>query len=590
MDRSARRFASWVLAIHLIVLGLLIVIVFLASRGMYTKARRQALDQMRARQELLAAQTARGIESFYRSILDDLELQRRAEAATPHGDVLAPLIWEQLRGRATRVFEIDLQTLRVDKDLSDDKKNSATQVIARSGDWFIRLGDKPAVSDLIELDGGGATLAAMPVPSSPPRTIVAVIPTLSIATRYLRDLDQSESIGSMLLDERLRVMSAKQRELVGIDMSQAKVDPRIGVMIDKYISPGLRGTEEFLSSMKLGGVSLEPAVVTVQPVDLPDGKKWWLVVSSELSEVEQFVGQFFRRAIIGSGLVILAMTAILLSTSIQMIRGRLRLERLQAELMTRELAQARNIQLMWLPESQGNKIACDIAAMNRPASHVSGDFYNWFELPDGRAAIVVGDVTGHGLPAAFLMATTQLLVRMTIERVSDPGACLRYVNKQLCQHVFSGQFVTMMLVVIDPKNHVAEIANAGHPPPLIGSGDDFRTLSLEAQLVLAIEPDIPYRTQRIELKPNSSLLLYTDGVTDVQSPTGERLNNSGLEKCLYGRFESAQALLQTVSEAIEQFRAGREPADDLTMVAIQLQPAAAAPEKLDSTPAAATVA
>jgi sigma-B regulation protein RsbU (phosphoserine phosphatase) len=323
-------------------------------------------------------------------------------------------------------------------------------------------------------------------------------------------------------------------------------------------------------------------MVTAQPIDLPDGKKWWLCVSSTLAEVDTAVGAFFRRIAVGAGLVILALTAVLVSTSTQIIRGRLRLERVQREMMSRELEQAREIQLLWLPERQGTQLPIDIAAVNRPASHISGDFYNWFELPDGRACVVIGDVTGHGLPAAFLMATTQLLVRTIITRVSDPGQTLCEANRLLCTHVFSGQFVTLLVMVIDAETGVVELATAGHPPPFVGSGDAFAPLPVESQLVLAVDNDVAYRTQRFELKPGTSLVLFTDGVTDVQAPTGERLGNEGVEKSLFGSFATAQTLIDTVLDAIETFRAGREPADDLTLVAVQLP----SPTAADSRPAA----
>ena len=197
-------------------------------------------------------------------------------------------------------------------------------------------------------------------------------------------------------------------------------------------------------------------MATIQPVDLPDGKEWWLGVSSSLADAEASVARFFRRALIGAAFIVAAMTAILVSTSTQIIRGRLRLERVQREMLTSELNQAREIQLMWLPEQQKTQVPIDIAAVNRPASHVSGDFYNWFELPDGRVCIVIGDVTGHGLSAAFLMATTQLLVRAIITRIPDPGQCLTETNRLLCTHVFSGQFVTLLVLILDPRKNTKE--------------------------------------------------------------------------------------------------------------------------------------
>src|SRR5688572_10401512 len=98
MEKAARRFTTWVLGLHVMVLALLVVIVIFASNEVYSKARRQALDKARASQEMLAAQSARGIEWFYRSILNDLELQRRAVASGRATTAdLSPLMWEQLR-------------------------------------------------------------------------------------------------------------------------------------------------------------------------------------------------------------------------------------------------------------------------------------------------------------------------------------------------------------------------------------------------------------------------------------------------------------------------------------------------------------
>jgi phosphoserine phosphatase RsbU/P len=145
--------------------------------------------------------------------------------------------------------------------------------------------------------------------------------------------------------------------------------------------------------------------------------------------------------------------------------------------------------------------------------------------------------------------------------------------------------VTLLVCVIDAERNVVELATAGHPAPLAGSGGEFATLAVEPQLVLAIETDVPYRTQRFNLTPGTSLLLYTDGVTDVQAPAGERLGIEGVQKSLYGSFTRAQTLLDSTLDAIESFRAGREPSDDLTLVAVQLGTVPAAEAEAPTTSA-----
>jgi sigma-B regulation protein RsbU (phosphoserine phosphatase) len=249
------------------------------------------------------------------------------------------------------------------------------------------------------------------------------------------------------------------------------------------------------------------------------------------------------------------------------------MERVRHEVLTRELNQAREIQLAWLPDRQPVSDAVDIAAINSPASHISGDFYNWFDLPDGRLVVTVGDVTGHGMAAAFLMATTQLLVRNTMVRLGDPGRCLEEVNRQLCVQVFNGQFVTMVVLILDLARGSMQVATAGHPAPLIADGESFQPLPIEPQLVLGVDRDSQYVTENYELAPQASILLYTDGVVECPDSRYHRFGDERLRRTLYGRYDNARQMLDQVVAAVDNFRGSNELDDDLTMVAVQLQPA-----------------
>jgi len=268
----------------------------------------------------------------------------------------------------------------------------------------------------------------------------------------------------------------------------------------------------------------------------------------------------------------IAVVAILTSTAVQMIRSRLRLERAQMEMINKEMEQARQIQLNWLPDQPCTLKGIDIAAINTPASHVSGDFYNWFTLPDGRIAVIIGDVTGHGMSAAFLMATTQLLVRTNLPRFCDPGFCLEEVNRQLCTQVFHGQFVTMEILIIDLENMHVDIASAGHPAPLLCNGKATAPLALDPQLVMGVEETTEYATQRFPLTPGAGLVLFTDGVCDAIAPSCQRFSEAGLCEALRGKFASAELMLKTALQKLEAFRTGRDLSDDLTMVALHFQP------------------
>src|SRR5688572_25055134 len=194
MEQAARRYTTWVLGLHLMVLGLLVVIVIFASNEVYSKARRQALDQVRVRQEMLAAQSARGIEYFYRSVLNDLELQRRAVASGGRTGDLGPLMWEQLRGRAVRLFEVRGNDLaNVTAEFGDEDKTTARDIIAKARDELLAQ-TEPGITNTYDFNGTHAALAVMPVKSSERRMLVAVIPTRSIETRFLNDLNEPDNI------------------------------------------------------------------------------------------------------------------------------------------------------------------------------------------------------------------------------------------------------------------------------------------------------------------------------------------------------------------------------------------------------------
>jgi phosphoserine phosphatase RsbU/P len=330
--------------------------------------------------------------------------------------------------------------------------------------------------------------------------------------------------------------------------------------------------------------------MTAQPFAVLD-RQWTVVITSPVSDIDTVVRRVFGRAVIWAIFLALSMTAILVSTAVQLIRNRAWMDRERHELLEKELRQAREIQLAWLPQKQpGEAAAVDIATVNHPASRISGDFYNWFELPDGRTAVVIGDVTGHGMAAAFLMATTQLLVRNTLPQVIDPGRCLEEINRQLCTQVFNGQFVTLQIVVLDPQSDRVEIATAGHPPPLVSEDARFRLVPLEPNLVLGVERDSTYASESFDLSPRSTLLLYTDGVLDAEAATGGRFGSARLCEALAGTFDSAQSLIDAVLAEINRFTRGCPLGDDLTLVAVQVQPRPAAEPALGDTrhPAGAT--
>ena len=588
MERVVRKFALRVIAVHASLLLLLLVIVGLASRTIYRSARGQALEQAKQHQALLTAQTARGIEGFYGSVLDALDLMSVAENEDapgsrqapgligPRGVVFARLIDRQLKERVSQVFLLDRGTMTAFAVGGADPDLPPGEVVAQFGDWF-RTVEGPRISPFKRHErAGGYNVVAVPARRDARLMLVATVPVLAMENQLLDRLGRGETVAMLLVDDAGVVMAGKKGAWVGQDLN-ALGGPFAGRTLHELRLVNFRATRVMSEPFKLGDDTIPPSMFATEPVEVA-GRTWFLLIASHLEEVDAAVTGLVRNGAPWVVFVVLAMTGLLASTSVQLIRNRVRLERERTRALEADIANARQIQLAWLPDGGAVHDGLDVAAVNLPAAHVSGDFYNWFALPNGRAAVVIGDVTGHGMSAAFLMATVQLMVRNTLPIVGDPGRCLEEVNNQLCVQMFHGQFVTIQVLVIDPANTRLDIANAGHPPPLTCDGDAgaFSPLKVEPQLVLGIQPDVPYPTQRFDIAPCCGILLYTDGVLDAVAEDGTRFDAERLAASVSGRCASAEALVGTVVDALNAFRGERELVDDLTVVAVQLQPAGVA--------------
>jgi serine phosphatase RsbU (regulator of sigma subunit) len=125
--------------------------------------------------------------------------------------------------------------------------------------------------------------------------------------------------------------------------------------------------------------------------------------------------------------------------------------------------------------------------------------------------------------------------------------------------------------VLDAENNRLAAATAGHYPPLLSDGGPFEPMGMRPQLILGVQPGVKFPTEFFDLPPESALLLYTDGVLDAQSPTGERFDLEKMRQALTHPFDGAEGLIDNVVAQLKEFCDGRPPADDLTLVAIHLQ-------------------
>ena len=407
------------------------------------------------------------------------------------------------------------------------------------------------------------------------RTAVAALVPDQMSQDLATAMPAAGSTQLFLTNDQGLVLAGTSSSFVG-QWLQSKIELPLGNQLNTFYSTGNAGS----ALVEATDLSL----IAEQPFDVTSAVRWHVVtLRTQLREsIRLTLRPLFWQLLTQASLTVIAMGIVLISTTTHLLRGRRRIERLRTEMLNRDLQKARRIQLNWLPAPlfKGERIS--IAAENRPASHISGDFYNWFDLPADeedrtrKTVVVIGDVSGHGMPAAFLMATTQLMVSNTMPSLRDPGACLAEVNRQLCTLVYNGQFVTMMILIIDHDNGAIQIASAGHHAPLLKRDGNVEGLPIDPQLVLGVDESVEYQTHRLRTSPNDVLLLYTDGAIEASNAQAEQFGSDRLHEALAACDDEPEKILACVIEKLNRFHGAADQEDDLTLLALKLTPAPSA--------------
>jgi serine phosphatase RsbU (regulator of sigma subunit)/PAS domain-containing protein len=231
---------------------------------------------------------------------------------------------------------------------------------------------------------------------------------------------------------------------------------------------------------------------------------------------------------------------------------------------------ADTMQRSLLPRSRPEITGLEVGELYEPSARVDvgGDVYDFLALEDGRLAVVLGDVTGHGVDATADMAMAKFVFRSLAREHSEPADFLAAANEVICSEIASGKFISMSYVVVDGSSGEVAGASAGHPAPRIVLADGS-TRALEAPgLVLGIDGGQEYTESYAELPPGASLVLYTDGVVEARR-SGELYGDERLDALLAEKHElPARALAAAVAEDAREF-AGGDLSDDLAVVVIR---------------------
>jgi sigma-B regulation protein RsbU (phosphoserine phosphatase) len=254
------------------------------------------------------------------------------------------------------------------------------------------------------------------------------------------------------------------------------------------------------------------------------------------------------------------------SAALALLNARFAADLMERERERRELELAAEIQRSLLPEDRPPPFP--IRGVNRPARIVSGDFFDFLQLADGRVSFSIGDVSGKGIRSALLMAKAASLYRCLAKADPTPAHLLRTISDEICDTTTRGMFVTMVVGVYDATDGTVRIANAGHEPPLLHAADGSFTTFPARTPPAGIVPSEPgsaaFPEDHIVVR-GGALYLFTDGVTEARQRDGQDLGTDGLQRIIG---EVAPLALRERIDTIVARVAQHQLRDDVTLLAI----------------------
>ena len=235
-----------------------------------------------------------------------------------------------------------------------------------------------------------------------------------------------------------------------------------------------------------------------------------------------------------------------------------------------ELEVAKEIQLATLPSEMDTSKDIEIVAELRAAKEVGGDFYDYYKIDDDHLAIVIGDISGKGVPAAMFMMKAITCFRNHVGPNKTPAEILRAMNATLSDHNHSQMFVTCFLAILDKKTGELKFANAGHNPPIIGSNLKYRYLKCKTGFVLGALPEAVVFDESIKLENGESIMLYTDGVTEARNEKGEFYGEQRFLDFLNSRdFTCLVEAHHALKDDMERFVGDADQSDDITILTLK---------------------
>lgn len=235
----------------------------------------------------------------------------------------------------------------------------------------------------------------------------------------------------------------------------------------------------------------------------------------------------------------------------------------------KDLEVAKNIQLSLVPHTflpTAERQSVQLYATIDAAKVVGGDLYDFFWIDDNKLGIVIGDVSGKGIPGAIFMALSRTIIRTTALKDIDPDTCMAEANDLIANESIDSMFVTVFYGVLDTNTGEFTYTNAGHCPPyILRNNGSVEKMKKTSDIVLGIMPEMPYHKSKITLEKGESVFLYSDGVTEAMNIKDELFSERRLEETLSGNNSlSCEEICRNVIKNVQEFAGEAEQSDDIT--------------------------
>lgn len=237
----------------------------------------------------------------------------------------------------------------------------------------------------------------------------------------------------------------------------------------------------------------------------------------------------------------------------------------------RDMEIAEQVQLSFLPSAPPNVTGYEFADYYNAAQSIGGDYFDFVQIPDGRMALIIGDVAGKGIPAALLMARLHASVRYHLFSALSADKAITSLNTEMANCALGYRFITLSIAILDHVKHELQLASAGHLPPIIrrpGKSAEFIG-HRESGMPLGIMADQQYGSLTIPLHPNDAIVFYTDGITEAMNSKSQLFSKERTRRAISEGPESVSDLVPALIAAVESFCEGEAQRDDICVTALR---------------------